>query len=202
MSVWQTRIRDFSAFIQASDYDARGAAETTWQNPGFRQTENDPVVCVNWSEAQAFCDWLTKKERSEKKIEPAQGYRLPTEEEWRRMVGTTLYPWAMTGRLRAQREITPEENEIRNRRFRMIDLDIPRRLARLPQISSAFTTFRGNVWEWCADWYSPEQKSRVLRGGSCTTMDAVKIRSAFRLEGKADERDNNNGFRVVLSFLD
>jgi formylglycine-generating enzyme required for sulfatase activity len=43
-----------------------------------------------------------------------------------------------------------------------------------------------------------EKKARVLRGGSWTTKDPMKIRSDFRLDGPPGERDNNNGFRVVL----
>ena len=49
----------------------RGAS---WRDPGFPQTDRDPVVCVSWDDAKAYIAWLTKKS--------GQPYRLPTEAEW------------------------------------------------------------------------------------------------------------------------
>ena len=46
----------------------------TWQNPGFEQTDEHPVVNVSWNDAVAFIAWLSRKE--------GKTYRLPTEAEW------------------------------------------------------------------------------------------------------------------------
>ena len=46
----------------------------SWRETGFTQTEAHPVVNVSWSDATAFCEWLSQKEGKE--------YRLPTEAEW------------------------------------------------------------------------------------------------------------------------
>jgi sulfatase modifying factor 1 len=46
----------------------------SWRNTGFEQTDEHPVVNVNWNDAVAFCKWLSKKE--------GKTYRLPTEAEW------------------------------------------------------------------------------------------------------------------------
>ena len=46
----------------------------TWQNAGFEQTDEHPVVNVSWNDAQAFIGWLSRKE--------GKTYRLPTEAEW------------------------------------------------------------------------------------------------------------------------
>ena len=46
----------------------------TWLNPGFEQTDGDPVVNVSWNDAVAFCEWLARAE--------GRTYRLPTEAEW------------------------------------------------------------------------------------------------------------------------
>ncbi len=45
-----------------------------WHNTGFAQTGRDPVVCVSWTEAEAYTRWLTRK--------TGQHYRLLTEAEW------------------------------------------------------------------------------------------------------------------------
>ena len=64
-------------------------AETTFRDPGFSQTGNHPVACVNWDEAQAYVDWLNTQTRG--------GYRLLTEVEWeyvaRGGAANAVYPW-------------------------------------------------------------------------------------------------------------
>ena len=46
----------------------------SWENPGFDQTDEHPVVNVSWNDAVAFTQWLSRKE--------GKLYRLPTEAEW------------------------------------------------------------------------------------------------------------------------
>src|SRR5206468_4325846 len=49
--------------------------EFTWKNTGFGQTRPGQPVCnVTWADAEAFCRWLSRKEK--------KTYRLPTEAEW------------------------------------------------------------------------------------------------------------------------
>src|SRR5260370_18590919 len=59
----------------------------SWKNPGFAQTPEHPVVGVSWEDANQFCAWLTRKERSEGALTPFQSYRMPTDREWREAVG-------------------------------------------------------------------------------------------------------------------
>lgn len=47
----------------------------SWKEPGFEQGDDHPVIGVSWKDAQAFCEWLSKKESG-------ATYRLPTEAEW------------------------------------------------------------------------------------------------------------------------
>lgn len=62
-----------------SDKSDRGDAfegrdpKYSWKNPGFPQTDDDPVVNVTWRDAVALAEWLTKTE--------GKTYRLPTEAE-------------------------------------------------------------------------------------------------------------------------
>src|SRR5262249_34378750 len=53
---------------------ARMDPKLTWQTPGWEQTDEYPVTCVSWNDAQAFCAWLSKEESST--------YRLATKAEW------------------------------------------------------------------------------------------------------------------------
>jgi len=105
-SVWQTRVRDFEAFVEATGYDAVGGMSSavtqngfklnrmSWRDPGFPQTPNHAVVGVSWEDANQFCAWLTKKERNEGTLRSFQLYRLPTDREWSEAVGLEHEPGA------------------------------------------------------------------------------------------------------------
>ncbi|HZC34203.1 MAG TPA: protein kinase, partial [Chthoniobacterales bacterium] len=99
IAVWQTRLRDFNAFVEATGYDAVGGMSSvvvmngfklntmSWRNPGFTQTPDHPVVGVSWEDANQFCAWLTRKERNEGALTVLQRYRVPTDLEWSESVG-------------------------------------------------------------------------------------------------------------------
>ena len=57
ISAWETRVQDYEAFCQATG--------RPYDPPDFQQTPTDPVVKVNWFDANAFCKWLTEKEHDE-----------------------------------------------------------------------------------------------------------------------------------------
>jgi len=100
--IWETRVRDFEAFIETTGYDMGNKMMCfnrelkhgiwkgyNWKKPGFAQGPNHPVVGVNWEDAVAFCKWLTEKERKEG-ILPHGRYRLPSDLEWSAAVGLVL----------------------------------------------------------------------------------------------------------------
>lgn len=114
MSVYDTRVSDFTTFVNETKYDAVGESgngtraftlETTangpdfvqvgasWNDLHFQQTPNHPVVCVSFFDALAFCEWLTARERGAGRLPANLVYRLPSDEEWRRACGTRQFPW-------------------------------------------------------------------------------------------------------------
>ncbi|MDC0144775.1 SUMF1/EgtB/PvdO family nonheme iron enzyme, partial [Verrucomicrobia bacterium] len=80
--IWETRVKDYAAYAAASS-----GVDGNWKSPGFTQADTHPVVNVSWEDANAFCEWLTKKELAEGKIKAGQKYRLPTDAEWSVAVG-------------------------------------------------------------------------------------------------------------------
>ena len=73
----------------------------------------------------------------------------------------------------------------------------------------------GNVWEWVQDcwndsyvgapsdgsaWGSGDCDRRVLRGGSWGTSPWF-LRSANRNRNTTENRNNNNGFRIVRTLV-
>ena len=72
----------------------------------------------------------------------------------------------------------------------------------------------GNVWEWCADWFSTSSDqraplrnprgpaagtARVLRGGSylCHSSYCLRYRTSARMGNTPDSSSGNVGFRVA-----
>jgi hypothetical protein len=92
--IWETRVKDYAAYAAAN-----AGVDGSWKNfagvdgsgknfgRGFKQEDTHPVVKVSWNDANAFCEWLTKKELAAGKIKAGQKYRLPTDAEWSVAVG-------------------------------------------------------------------------------------------------------------------
>src|SRR5207237_1435675 len=66
----EVTVGQFRQFVNQSKY----RIDDAWQNPGWEQTDDHPVVTVTWNNAVDFCNWLSKQEGKQ--------YRLPTEAEW------------------------------------------------------------------------------------------------------------------------
>src|SRR5262249_1415547 len=77
IGVTAVTVGQFGAFVHTTGHktEAEKANDRfTWRQPGFEQPDDHPVVCVNWYDAVAFCDWLSQKE--------GKKYTLPTEAQW------------------------------------------------------------------------------------------------------------------------
>ncbi|MDP6599322.1 MAG: SUMF1/EgtB/PvdO family nonheme iron enzyme [Candidatus Poribacteria bacterium] len=61
---------------------------------------------------------------------------------------------------------------------------------------TAYDKWAGNAWEWCQDWGSSEQISRVLRAGFWFTS-TNSLRVAYRSSNSPKSRNYYVGFRCV-----
>ena len=167
-----------------------------WTLPGTQRIQgvpvsngpDYPVVAVSWQDVEAFCDWLTRKERSGGVIGRSQLYRLPTDPEWSTAVGLgretgdtpqernlkieDVYPWG--------RGWPPPRGAGNyaddSAKARFTDLSTiagyhdgyatTAPVGSFPANRLGIYDLGGNVWEWCEDLYQPDKNWRVLRGGS------------------------------------
>ena len=190
----------------------------SWRNPGYPQTDRHPVACVSWHDAQAFCDWLSKKE--------GKRYRLPSEAQWEhacRAGTSTVFFWGDNadegkGYLNgAGEEGKPNgqdwESPYWESHFNFDDgyTGTSPTGNYLPNNFGLYD-MHGNVNEWCQDWYgqnyyaqSPSDDPpgpssgtlRVVKGG-CWYYGAWLNRAATRLGDAPAIHGAVLGFRVAL----
>jgi formylglycine-generating enzyme required for sulfatase activity len=172
---------------------------------GVSKGDDEPVTFVTWQQANAFCEWLSKKE--------GKPYRLPTEAEWEYAcrAGTTT-PFNTGDTLTAEqanigltRDGKPQATTLAVGSFK----------------ANAWGLFdmHGNVMEWCLDWHGPydaaEQTdpvgradgyARVCRGWCFHRPERIKEpmkhwHSANRSGFIPEDANRYTGFRVVQAEM-
>jgi uncharacterized protein (TIGR02996 family) len=160
-------------------------------NPSHFRRDDLPVESVTWEECLAFCARLGEKVGGR--------CRLPTEAEWERAcrAGTTTAYHGGDG-LESLKKVgwCSYDN-----RWRSAGRTRP--VAELLPNTWGLSDLHGNVFEWCADRYTPalpavhRREYRVLRGG-CWCGYPTHCRSAARTPGALGHRHFSIGCRVVL----
>ena len=150
------------------------SAKASWRNLGFAQTDDHPVVCVSWNDAQAYVAWLSKQ--------TGKHYRLPSEAEWEyaaRAGSTTTYPWGDTASHdRANYGADDCCSSLASGKDRWLYTSPVGSFA--PNAFGLYDMI-GDAWQWVQDCYAdsyagapvdgaaveqPDCRFRVLRGGT------------------------------------
>jgi formylglycine-generating enzyme len=185
ISKYETTVGQFRRFVEATHYiteaEQRGMS-AVWDGVAFRERkgvtwtcnaagdrrqaneDGHPVMHVSWSDAVAYCEWLSQKK--------GVTYRLPTEQEWE---------YAARGGANSEKFDYSGSNNLNeiawwkanaNSTTHPVGQKKPNKLG--------LYDMTGNVWEWCSDKYADEEAkpnnesaaareigyNRLLRGGS------------------------------------
>ncbi len=207
--------REFRYFVEDTGYEPERGCEIwtknkrawqsdddkSWREPGYPVNDDlSPVVCVNWNDAKAYVDWLSRI--------TGHSYRLPSSAEWEyaaRAWTNTRYWWG---------DHLPENRASCDGCGSRWDLGRAAPVGSFPANPFGLYEVHGNVWEWTEDcWHesyagAPTDgrawledaggncKKRMQRGGSSITRPET-LRSANRLKDSPKNRKSNVGFRVI-----
>jgi formylglycine-generating enzyme required for sulfatase activity len=182
-----------------------------WRHPEGPRSRLDgrldhPVVHVTWNDARAYAHWA--------------GKRLPTEAEWefaaRGGLEGCVFPWGDELEPRGEHRMNvwqgsfPAENTLADRFYGTCPV------TEFEPNGYGLHNATGNVWEWCADWFSPtfhtregrtnptgprQGTHRTSRGGSylCHASYCRRYRVAARNALTPESSTGNLGFRCARS---
>jgi formylglycine-generating enzyme required for sulfatase activity/dienelactone hydrolase len=187
---------------QQGNPDSPFYPDATWQAPGFSQTDQDPVVCVDWHDAQAYVAWLNTKSKG------GGGYRLPTEAEWE---------YAARGGAPGKFWWGEDEDETAAPDHAWFKDDAggaTHPVGQKPANGFGLYDAAGDVWQWTEDCYvesyakAPVDGSAVLGAPACRRSDrggswfypAWLLRAATRERNPPDYKDGVLGFRVAKTL--
>jgi formylglycine-generating enzyme required for sulfatase activity/serine/threonine protein kinase len=206
MELTEVTVAQFRQFVERAHYgnprwqnypcESLGGRLPEWDNPGYAQDDDFPVVCVSRADARAYAAWLSRVTGSP--------YRLPTEAEWEyaaRGGSTTAYWWGNSFQpVYASCADCPPKQGTTN----------PDEVRSRPANGFGLFDTAGNVREWsCSAAIGTDAAHRcaakndggaaVLLGGSWReNMDA--LRSDHRAVVDPDHRDTWTGFRLALEI--
>lgn len=158
-----------------------------------------PVIEISWYGAVEYAKWVNKS--------------LPTEAEWEKAArGGKMIPIEQFSSI----PLTLVENPTPMRAYPWGNeaLNVPFIHANAMQKKGSLQNVKeyeglgdspygcvnmaGNVWEWCQDLY-PNSTTRICRGGSWGS-DEISLRCSYRYAVLPDKKNNDLGFRCIISI--
>jgi formylglycine-generating enzyme required for sulfatase activity len=217
---------EFAAFVKETGYDAGNSCYTfetgeweshdgrSWRDPGFHQTNRDPVVCVNRNDIDAYAEWLGGK--------TGHRYRLPTEAEWEyaARAGTTSARFWGENPDKACAYANVADQTARDQIAEARSWDIHNcsdgyaytsPVGSFKPNSVGLYDMLGDVWQWTEDCYHKNYKGapgdgsawttgtcelRACRGGAWL-IEPENVRSASRVRDYPTNRFTSLGFRLA-----
>ncbi|MCQ0986588.1 formylglycine-generating enzyme family protein [Jiella marina] len=172
--------------------------EATWDQPGFEQTGDHPVVCVSWLDATAYAEWLSEK--------TGQLYRLPSVEESIAAASagaTTKYIWgddadgaclyanvgdqSLKGPYpQAKQYIGCDDGYVHTAPVGSFK----------PNALGLYDVY-GNSWEWTNSCLKGDCANAIFRGGAWNDIWQNQFEVGYSFGDRIVVRSGGLGFRVV-----
>jgi formylglycine-generating enzyme required for sulfatase activity len=181
LQVDEVTTEQYARCVAAGGCSAAGTDD--FCNAGRAGREKNPINCVTFAQAAAYCTWL--------------GRRLPTEDEWEYAAGgkaKRLYAWGSS----------PPDGRICWGRPDAGTCDIGSFAA--GATAEGLRDITGNVWEWTSSDYCPYDGShclhdqKVARGGGWFSKDPNVVRAQVRQGYTPDTMSANVGVRCAKSL--
>ena len=221
MGVYEITVGEYREFAEATHHRSAGCqtydgtwqarSELNWNNVGYAQTANYPVVCVSWRDASEYAAWLSRK--------TSQRYRLPSDSEWEyaaRAGSAASRPWSSNTAAACTAANVADQTAAKQFPGWKVHPCSDGYVYSSPVGSFQPNEFGlydmlGNVFEWVQDcwhedyrgaptdgsaWLTGDCSQRGLRGGSWFTAPALVSTSA-RNRFEDTYRSNSVGFRLV-----
>ena len=197
-------VAQFRAFVDATQFEL-GAADA------LRDHDNRPVRYVNWHDAVAYCDWLTRELANSPLFAAQATARLVREQNWRVSLPSEL-EWEKAARGGLPDAVFSWGDEPDPERANYDDSRIGDTSPVGCFAANAFGLHDmiGNLWEWTRSAYD-EQVRNAVREDSLASEEVMRVgrggswfdsrgyaRCACRGRDLPDGGGGDLGFRLVL----